>query len=137
MWHHEKDDDFWDIPFNRNICYGIAVLTNTFTLSKKPDLKLTLTGMARSKATQGIYDLPSSGYVNAALRYAFAKGKAILNLYCNDIFETGQIKPRIRFGTQNVTNDYACFREIGVSFTYKFGGYREKKREEVDTSRFK
>ena len=55
MWHHEKDDDFWDIPFNRNICYGIAVLTNTFTLSKKPDLKLTLTGMARSKATQGIY----------------------------------------------------------------------------------
>lgn len=137
VWHHEKDDDFWDIPFNRNICYGIAVLTNTFTLSKKPDLKLTLTGMARSKATQGIYDLPSSGYVNAALRYAFAKGKAILNLYCNDIFETGQIKPRIRFGTQNVTNDYACFREIGVSFTYKFGGYREKKREEVDTSRFK
>lgn len=137
VWHHEKDDDFWDIPFNRNICYGIAVLTNTFTLSKKPDLKLTLTGMARSKATQGIYDLPSSGYVNAALRYGFAKGKAILNLYCNDIFETGQIKPRIRFGTQNVTNDYACFREIGVSFTYKFGGYREKKREEVDRSRFK
>ena len=137
VWHHEKDDDFWDIPFNRNICYGIAVLTNTFTLSKKPDLKLTLTGMARSKATQGIYDLPSSGYVNAALRYGFAKGKAILNLYCNDIFETGQIKPRIRFGTQNVTNHYACFREIGVSFTYKFGGYREKKREEVDTSRFK
>ena len=137
VWHHEKDEDFWDIPFNRNICYGIAVLTNTFTLSKKPDLKLTLTGMARSKATQGIYDLPSSGYVNAALRYGFAKGKAILNLYCNDIFETGQIKPRIRFGTQNVTNDYTCFREIGVSFTYKFGGYREKKREEVDRSRFK
>ena len=137
VWHHEKDEDFWDIPFNRNICYGITVLTNTFTLSKKPDLKLTLTGMARSKATQGIYDLPSSGYVNAALRYGFAKGKAVLNLYCNDIFETGQIKPRIRFGTQNVTNDYTCFREIGVSFTYKFGGYREKKREEVDRSRFK
>ena len=83
-----------------------------------------------------IYRLP--GYVNAALRYGFAKGKAILNLYCNDIFETGQIKPRIRFGTQNVTNHYACFRgKSGVSFTYKFGGYREKKREEVDTSRFK
>lgn len=137
VWHHEKDDDFWDIPFDRNICYGIAVLTNTFTLSKTPDLKFTLTAMARSKATQGIYDLPSSGYVNASLRYAFGKGKAILNLYCNDIFETGQIKPRIRFATQNVTNDYSCFREFGVSFTYKFGGYKEKKREEVDRSRFK
>lgn len=137
VWHHEKDDDFWDIPFNRNICYGIAVLSNTFTLSKTPDLKFTLTGMARSKATQGIYDLPSSGFVNAALRYAFGKRKAILNLYCNDIFETSQIKPRIRFATQHVTNNYSSFREFGVSFTYKFGGYKEKKREEVDTSRFK
>lgn len=137
VWHHEKDSDFWDIPFDRSICYGIAVLNNTFTLSTKPDLKLTLTGMARSKATQGIYDLPPSSFVNLGLRYGFAKGKAILNLYCNDIFETNQISPRIRFKTQNVTNHYSSFREFGVSLTYKFGGYKEKKREAVDTSRFK
>ncbi|WP_291530721.1 outer membrane beta-barrel family protein [Bacteroides sp. UBA939] len=137
IWHQERDDDFWDIPFNRRICYGIVSLTNTFTLSSKPDLRLTLTGQAISKATQGIYDLPPSGHVNAALRYGFAGGKSILNLYCNDIFETGQIKPRIRFGTQHVTNNYSCFREFGISFTYKFGGYKEKEREEVDTSRFK
>lgn len=137
VWHHEKDADFWDIPFNRDICYAIAVLNNTFTLSSTPDLKLTLTGMIRSKAAQGIYDLPSAGYVNAALRYGFAKGKAIVNLYCNDIFETGQVSPLIRFQTQNVTNHYGCFREVGVSFTYKFGGYKEKGRSDVDTSRFK
>ena len=29
------------------------------------------------------------------------------------------------------------FREFGVSFTYKFGWYKEKQREAVDTSRFK
>lgn len=137
IWHHEKDNDFWDIPFNRRQCYGIAQMNNTFTLSTKPDLKLTVTGFVHSKAIQGIYDLPTSGNVNAALRYGFAKGRAILNLYCNDIFETGQISPRIRFKTQNVTNHYSCFRELGVSFTYKFGGYKEKQREEVDTSRFK
>ena len=137
VWHHEKDRDFWDIPFNRSTCYGIAQMTNTFTVSTKPDLKLTLTGFVHSMAQQGIYDLPTSGNVNAAMRYGFAKGKAILTLYCNDIFETGQISPRIRFKTQNVTNHYSCFRELGVSFTYKFGGYKEKKREEVDTSRFK
>lgn len=137
IWHHEKDNDFWDIPFNRKQCYGIAQMNNTFTLSTRPDLKLTVTGFVHSKAIQGIYDLPTSGNVNAALRYGFAKGKAILNLYCNDIFETGQISPRIRFQTQNVTNHYSCFREFGVSFTYKFGGYKEKQREGVDTSRFK
>lgn len=137
VWHHEKDNDFWTLPFDRRICYGIAVLNNTFTLSTRPDLKLTVAGMVRSKAIQGIYDLPSSGYVNLGLRYAFANGKAILNLYGNDLFETGQISPRIRFGTQWVTNRYSCFRELGLSFTYKFGGYKEKKREKVDTSRFK
>ena len=99
-------------------------MNNTFTLSTRPDLKLTVTGFVHSKAIQGIYDLPTSGNVNAALRYGFAKGKAILNLYCNDIFETGQISPRIRFQTQNVTNHYSCFREFGVSFTFKFGGYK-------------
>ena len=137
IWHREKDSDFWDIPFDRKQCYGIAQMNNTFTLSTKPDLKLTVTGFVHSKAIQGIYDLPVSGNVNAALRYGFAKGRAVLNLYCNDIFETGQISPRIRFQTQNVTNHYSCFRELGVSFTYKFGGYKEKKREGVDTSRFK
>lgn len=137
VWLHEKDGDFWDIPFDRSKCYGIAQMTNNFTLCTKPDLKLTLTGFIHSNAIQGIYDLPMSGNVNAALRYGFAKNKAILNIYCNDIFETGQISPRIRFQSQHVTNHYSCFREFGVSFTYKFGGYKEKKREAVDTSRFK
>lgn len=137
IWHHEKDGDFWDIPFDRKQCYGIAQMNNTFTLSTRPDLKLTVTGFVHSKAIQGIYDLPTSGNVNVALRYGFAKNKAVLNLYCNDLFETGQISPRIRFNTQHVTNHYSCFRTFGLSLTYKFGGYKEKKREAVDTSRFK
>lgn len=137
LWHREKDSDFWDIPFDRKQCYGIVQMNNVFTLSTRPDWKLTLTGFVHSKAIQGIYDLPASGNVNIALRYGFARSKAILHLYCNDLFETGQISPRIRFRTQHVTNRYSCFREFGVSFTYKFGGYKEKEREEVDRSRFK
>lgn len=137
VWQREKDSDFWDVPFDRNVCYGVARLSSTFTLSTRPDLRLTLSGFVHSKGIQATYDLPTSGNVDASLRYTFAREKAILNLYCNDIFETGQISPRIRFATQNVTNHYSCFREVGVSFTYKFGGYKEKKREAVDTSRFK
>ena len=137
VYDRQKDSDFWDIPFDRKICYGMAHMNNTFTLSGKPDIKIIISGMVRSKAQQGIYDLPASGNVDAAIKYTFAKGKALLTLRCNDIFETGQISPRIHFATQNVTNNYSCFREFGVSFTYKFGGYKEKQREAVDTSRFK
>lgn len=137
VYDRQKDSDFWDIPFDRKVVYGMASLSNTFTLSSKPDIKLIVSGMIRSKAIQGIYDLPTSGNLNAALRISFAGGKALLTLRCNDIFETAQISPRIRFAMQNVTNHYAAFREFGVSFTYKFGGYKEKNRESVDTSRFK
>ncbi len=87
---------------------------------------------------QGTFDLPRSGNLNTALRYTFAKGKAQLTLKCDDIFNTSTISTRIRFGNQNVKNHYMrTTREFGISFNYKFGGYKEKKREEIDTSRFK
>lgn len=37
---------------------------------------------------------------------------------------------RLSFETQKIKENYAIF-------TYKFGGYKEKQREAVDTSRFK
>ncbi len=135
-WVNEKDSDFWDIPFNRHSFQIMAYMNNTFTLPTKADLKFTLSGMIRSKSKQATYDLPASGYVNVSLHYAFAKQRAILELYCNDLFETSGVNPQIRFKGQNLTNTYSCFRELGVSFTYRFGDYKEKKRNSVDTSRF-
>ncbi|MBC8594584.1 outer membrane beta-barrel protein [Oscillospiraceae bacterium N12] len=137
VYDREKDCDFWDIPFDRKVVFGMAFMNNTFMLSSKPNIKLIVNGMVRSKATQGIYDLPASGNVDIALRYTFAKGKALLTVRCNDIFETSQVSPRINFETQNVINNYSCFRQFGISFSYKFGGYKERQRESVDTSRFK
>ncbi len=136
-WTNEKDSDFWDIPFNRYNFMVMAMLNNTIDLSSKPDLKLTLNGMIRSLSTQGTYDLPASGNLSASLRYTFANQRAVLQLYGEDLLETNGINPRINFKGQNVINHYSYFRELGVSFTYKFGGYKEKKRAGVDTSRFK
>ena len=136
--NRQKDSDFWNIPFDRTLYTFVLNLNSSFTLSKKPDLKFMLTGFYQNKAIQGIYDLPRSGNLDAALRYTFAKGKAQLTLKCNDIFNTSTISPRIHFKGQNVTNHYLqTTREFGISFSYKFGGYKEKDREEVNTSRFK
>ncbi len=136
-WVNEKDSDFWDIPFDRQSFTIMAYMNNTFILPTKADLKFTLSGMIRSKSIQATYDLPASGYVNLSMQYTFAKKRAILELYCNDLFETSEINPQIRFHGQNVTNTYSCFRELGISFTYRFNNYKEKKRQNVDTSRFK
>ena len=136
--HRQKDSDFWDLPFDRKLYTFVLVMNNTFTLSQKPDLKFTLSGFYQNRAIQGIYDLPASGHLNAALRYTFANKRAQFTVKCDDIFDTSSISPRIRFEGQNVTNHYISKnREFGIAFSYKFGGYKEKKREAVDTSRFK
>lgn len=137
LWMRQKDSNFYDLPFDRNRLLGIAMLNNTFTLSRKPDLSLTVDGRLQGRAIQGIYDIPTCGNLSASLRYSFMNGNAILTAWCRDIFQTSMPCPQIRYDRQWVTNNYSSFRSIGLSFTWKFGGYKEKKREKVDTSRFK
>ena len=33
--------------------------------------------------------------------------------------------------------DFSCYRELGVSLTVKFGGYKTKKNDDINTSRFR
>ena len=136
-WQCEKDSDFYDIPFDRNIFFGMFVMNNTFTLSKKHNLKLLVNGMIRSKGIQGNYDLPASGNLDASLRWGFAGGRGLLNIFCSDIFQTSMISPVIDYGGQYVHTSYKGWRRAGVALTWKFGGYTEKLREAVDTGRFK
>jgi hypothetical protein len=94
-------------------------------------------GMIRSKGIQGNYDLPASGNLDASLRWGFADGRGLLNIFCSDIFQTSMISPIIDYGGMYVKSVYKGYRRFGVSLTWRFGGYTEKRREAVDTGRFK
>lgn len=135
VWMKEKCSVFYDIPFNRDIAWVMVNLRNNFTLVPE-HLYINLDGMIRSKAHQAIYDLPASGNVDVGLKYIFWKKRATLHVFCNDIFQTFGIDPVIRYGNQNMKMDFSCYRQVGVSLVYKFGGYKDKSKE-VDTSRFK
>lgn len=135
VWMKEKCSAFYDIPFNRDIAWVMASLRNNFTLLPE-HLYINLDGMIRSKAHQAIYDLPSSGNVDLGLKYIFWKKRATLHVFCNDLFETSVIDPVIRYGNQNMKMDFSCYRQVGVSLVYRFGGYKDKSKE-VDTARFK
>lgn len=137
VWMQHKDHNFHDLSYNRNIAFGMANLRNTAIISRHPDVTLSVDGMLRSKAIQATYDLPASGSLDVSARWVFWKNHAILKVYGNDIFETSAINPRIVYGNQNLRMDFSCYREIGVSFTYRFGNYQERRREAVDTKRFK
>lgn len=135
VWMKEKCSAFYDIPFNRDIAWVMASLRNNFTLLPE-HLYINLDGMIRSKAHQAIYDLPASGNVDLGLKYIFWKKRATLHVFCNDIFQTFGIDPVIRYGNQNMKMDFSCYRQVGVSLVYRFGGYKDKSKE-VDTARFK
>ena len=47
------------------------------------------------------------------------------------------ITPKNHWAGQNLRSKYSCFRTVGLSFTYRFGGYKAKNHEAVDTSRMK
>ncbi len=54
-----------------------------------------------------------------------------------DTYTHLSISPVIDYGGQYVHTSYKGWRRAGVALTWKFGGYTEKRREAVDTGRFK
>lgn len=136
VWMREKNSAFYDIPFDRSVAYGMARMRNTIVLSSKPDVTLSVDGLIRSRAIQATYDLPASGSLDLGARWQFMGQRAVLKAYCNDLLQTGSIDPRIDYRGQNLRMRFACYREVGLSFTYKLGGYKERQRKEVDRERF-
>lgn len=137
VWMRERDSDYYTCPFDRHIAYGMATSSTTLRLSRRRDLSLTIYGLIRSRAIQGTMDLPASGNLDLTLRYAFLHGKAILTAYCQDLFQTRSISPTITWAHQRLRTDFSCYRTAGFTLTCKLGGYKERKREEVDTSRMR
>lgn len=139
-YRQAKCDDFFDISFNHSKWIGLAMLENNIVLSGKPDIRMELTGLYMTPSIQGSFTLSSIWAINTGIRWNFANQKASLQLKANDLFNSmeGDVDITLRNKGQYMdmhSNNYS--RNITLSFTYKFGGYKEKKHKQVDTSRFK
>ena len=137
QYQHEKDSDFYDMSFDRHKVYLYVILNNNFTISRKPHLIMNVNGSYSTAAIQGLYDLPQSGNLDMSLTWRFLKEKANLTVGCYDVLETQGISPYMNCGKQIVYNHYPSYREFKLTFSYRFGAYKDKERKEVDTSRFR
>ena len=137
QYQHEKDSDFYDMSFDRHKVYLYVILNNSFTISRKPYLIMNVNGSYSTAAIQGLYDLPQSGNLDMSLTWRFLKEKANLTVGCYDVLETRGISPYMNCGKQIVYNHYPSYREFKLTFSYRFGAYKDKERKEVDTSRFR
>ena len=137
QYQNEKDLDFYDMSFDRHKVYLYVILNNNFTISRKPHLIMNVNGSYNTAAIQGLYDLPQSGNLDMSLTWRFLKEKANLTVGCYDVLETQGISPYMNCGKQIVYNHYPSYREFKLTFSYRFGAYKDKERKEVDTSRFR
>ena len=135
----EKNDNFHGISYNREAYLGLAHMSNTFNLCDKPNLKMTIDGQyVTPGAIQGIYDLGSMYKISAGLKWTFLNDRASLTLKGDDIFassipRTIKINQGNQWSRMRKLNDERCLK---LSFVWKFGGYKEREHDSIDTSRF-
>ena len=135
MQMHQRCDNFFDIPFNRKKWMFTGELDNTFKINKH--LSFELTGSVQTPVIQGTFDIASIYNLTAGMKWSLANDKLHLSLRCNDIFDTGMPKLKVRFKGQYVDMDNAAYsRAFTVHLSYRFGGYKKKEVKKVDTSRF-
>lgn len=133
-----KSSNFHDISFvNDNFSY-IAMLHNTFNISDKPNIKAELSGVYTPKNIQGPSTLSEMYRVDAGVKWVSENNKAEIRLKVNDAFNTWSPKEwKMNVANQNLNQHVIPdSRSVSLSFTYKFGGYKENSHKEVDTSRF-
>ena len=134
-YKHDKSSNFFDLPFNRKKLSVILGGTASVKLCNTQDLRLILNPFFQSKAIQGVYDISPIFRMNAKLQWTSHDGKWGLRINGNNIFNN-------LYDTRSVqgNQDYRMkinYNWASVTFAviYKFGGYKEKKVKEVDTSR--
>jgi len=138
MYRREKDDSFYDIPFDRKTVVGFVQLNSDIRLSARPDLRMNISGYyATPGVIQGIYDLGWLGDLSTGVTWSFAQERAKIIFKGTDFFKTNTPNASIDYMGQKSSLDAPRdTRSFSLSFVYRFGGYKEKDRKEVDTSRF-
>lgn len=135
IYKHDKSDYFFDLPFNRKKLTTVLGGTASIKFCHTQDLRLILNPFFQSKAIQGVYDVSPIFKMNAKIQWTSHDGKWGLRLNGSNIFNN-------LYDTRSVqgNQDYRMkinYNWASVTFgvIYKFGGYKEKKVKEVDTSR--
>ncbi|MBD8387763.1 TonB dependent receptor [Dysgonomonas sp. BGC7] len=133
-----KSNNFHDLSFSNDIVSFSATLNNTFNISSKPNIKAELSGAYMPKYIQGPATLSKMYKIDTGVKWTSNNNKAEVRFKVNDILNSWNPKNvKTQFDNQNLNMQMKSDnRYVSLSLTYKFGGFKENKRKEVDTSRF-
>ena len=138
FYDKNKSSDFHGTSFSKNNLGTFTQVNNTINLSSEPDIKMNVAAFYTSRNIQGPSELNPMYRLDAGIKWQFADNKAELRFKVDDILNSWSPKEwRMNTNNQNlqmhIRPDSRC---VSLSFTFKFGEYKEKEYKEVDTSRF-
>ena len=135
IYRHDKSNKFFDLPFDRTKLTAILSTTTMLRLTQLHDIRLTLNPSFQSKAIQGIYDIDPYFRLHASLRWTSDNGKWSAIIAGNNILNN-HINVYSRLANQDYSmhmwNEYP---NVSLTAIYRIGGFKEKKKKEVDISR--
>ncbi len=134
LYIHDKDNNFYDIPFNRNAFSGMFRANLSYMLWKAQNLMLIVNPSYQTKALQGVYDIKAAFFLYASMQWASQDGHWSVIASCDNI-TNGKITTHDTWENQNYKMKIWQRRTFALTLTYKFGKYQEKQRNEPDMSR--
>ncbi|OQP59549.1 hypothetical protein A3860_37180 [Niastella vici] len=127
------------LPYlNEMLDYGqftfYGYLNNQFTISAKKNLTAEINFNYQSLSQIFLYRYRPNGYVDAGVKWSFAKKQATLAMNVYDLFKTYPQQQVVNFATQHYTfkNAYES-RYLRLTFTYRFGKQTVKDRKASKT----
>jgi hypothetical protein len=125
---HEKCDDYFDIPFDRSKWLYQVSMNNTFTASKH--LTFELNGMYTSPLIQGTYDLTHLMTGRRVCQMAVLQRQMHAHRTPRRPLQLGMPKTKVNYANQHFDMNTAYYlRSVTLTFSYRFGGYKEKEHK--------
>lgn len=133
----EKDSDFNELAFKNSHNSFTAQIDNSFNISSNPSIKAELSAFYLSGAMQGIYTIRHYSNVTAGVKWQSRDRRMEVGTQLQDIFNTSSVTMKTNYENQNLRMvDYADTPFFRFTFSYRFGNYSKKERQEIDKSRF-
>ncbi|MBR1627136.1 MAG: outer membrane beta-barrel protein [Bacteroidales bacterium] len=136
-WQRYQADDWFSHSFDNRYWQYTAINSTDILLSSKPKVMFSLNTMWHSHGYAAMTEYNGAISVDAAVKGQFWEDRLILRLSCVGIFESEDSRTFCNELNQDwQINSNFYNRAFHFSVVYKFRGYTQRERKEVDTSRF-
>lgn len=135
-YSRQQTDNWYGHSFDLKDWGAMFMSNNTFIISRKPHFGLELNGYYLRPARTGLIEGFQRWGINAAAVCGLFDNKLVIRFDAKYLLE--HVTPgHVRFDSQYMDIDSDFYgRSFTLSLSYRFKGYTDRSRREVDTSRF-